>query len=86
MSDLDQQFKDQLDQEHQWPAVYMFKFIVPKGIETQIEALFNAEETSSKVSRRGNYVSVTARVTMGSSEEVIEIYRAANEIEGVIAL
>ena len=86
MDDPNQAFKDQLDLEHEWPSLYMFKFIVPKGGEAQIEALFTPDQISSKLSKRGNYVSVTAKLTMQSSEEVIAIYQAAYQIEGIIAL
>jgi putative lipoic acid-binding regulatory protein len=86
MDDQNQDFKDQLDQEHEWPDLFMFKFIVPRDRQSQIEALFKPEQITSKASKRGNYVSITAKVTMQSSDEVIAIYEAAYRIEGVIAL
>ncbi|MGI9545332.1 MAG: DUF493 family protein [Cyclobacteriaceae bacterium] len=86
MDDQNQDFKDQLDQEHEWPDLYMFKFIVPKDRQSQIEALFEPRQISSKASKRGNYISVTAKVTMQSSDEVIAVYQAAYQIEGIIAL
>lgn len=86
MDDQNQDFKDQLDQEHEWPDLYMFKFIVPSDRQSQIEALFEPEQITSKASKRGNYVSVTAKVTMRSSDDVIAVYEAAYRIEGVIAL
>lgn len=80
------QFKEKLDSEYSWPSLYMFKFIVPKGKEEDIIALFPSNETSTKASKKGNYISVTAKVMMGSSEEIIKIYEKAYEIEGVISL
>lgn len=79
-------FKDKLDNQHVWPSLYMFKFIVPKGIEDQIISLFPKNELTSKASKEGNYISITAKIMMGSSDEVIRIYQEAHKIEGVIAL
>jgi len=79
-------FKEKLDDAHKWPSLYMFKFIVPKGKEEEVFALFPKNDLSTKKSSKGNYVSVTAKVMMGSSEAVMEKYREANKIEGVLAL
>jgi len=37
-------------------------------------------------SSKGNYVSVTARLRMESSEEIVNVYKSAGDVEGVIAL
>lgn len=79
-------FKEKLDSQHVWPSLYMFKFIVPKGKENEIFSLFPRNELTSKSSKEGNYTSLTAKVMMGSSNEVIRIYREAYKIEGIIAL
>jgi putative lipoic acid-binding regulatory protein len=39
-----------------------------------------------RASSKGNYVSVTARLYMASSEEVLAIYHAAGRVDGVISL
>ncbi len=75
-----------LDQEHQWPSWYLFKFIVPRGKEDLVVALFPDGKTSIKSSSKGNYRSVTSKVMMSSAEEVLEIYEKAGHIEGVLAL
>lgn len=79
-------FKERLDRNHTWPAEYMFKFIVPKGKEDQISVLFSQKDVSTKESSSGNYISVTSRMMIKSSEEVIRIYEEAQKVEGVIAL
>ncbi|CAN5436167.1 DUF493 family protein [soil metagenome] len=79
-------FKEKLDSQHVWPSLYMFKFIVPKGTEQEIQSLFPRNELTLKKSKQGNYISLTAKVMMGSSDEIIRIYREAYKIEGVIAL
>jgi uncharacterized protein len=81
-----QNFKEKLDDQYSWPALYMFKFIVNKGKESEVVALFPFNEVTTKLSKNGNYISVTAKVMMGSSDEIIRIYEEAYKIEGVISL
>ena len=81
-----QSFKEKLDSIHAWPSLYMFKFIVPVGKEEEIEQLFPKNEVKTKHSSQGNYISLTAKLMINSSEEVINIYKKANEVQGVIAL
>jgi len=81
-----EEFKERLDQEHNWPAPYLFKFIVPKDLQDRVSAHFPEDSVSIKSSSNGNYRSITVNLTMGSSEEVLEIYEKVHQIEGVIAL
>lgn len=80
----------QLAQHQEWPAVYMFKFIIPADNQklSQVENLFNTEEAEVTVrqSSKGNYVSITAKELMLNPEKVIERYRDAEGIEGLISL
>lgn len=79
-------FADKLDQHYAWPSLYIFKFIVPKGKEDELKKLFPQHSTSEKQSKNGNYHSITIQMMMPSSQSVIEIYRQAATIEGLIAL
>lgn len=81
-----EQFKEQLDNEYSWPALYMFKFIVPNEQEGEVKALFPYNELTSKASKNGKYISVTAQVMMNSSEAIVQIYEKAYKIEGIISL
>jgi uncharacterized protein len=87
---MDQQwlekFRDQLDRHHAWPTLYTFKFIVPAGKEREVKELFPKHASTERPSKNGNYTSVTLKMMMPSSEAVIEIYQAAAQIEGIIAL
>lgn len=82
--------KKALDQYHSWPSVYMFKFIVPADNEkvAQIQALFNTKtaQITTRPSKKGTYLSLTAREVMVSADQVMKKYKQAAEIEGVIAL
>ena len=79
-------FKEKLDSQYSWPSLYMFKFIVARGKEDKVLRLFPYNEVTTKQSKNGNYISITAKVMMGSSEDIIKIYEEAYKIEGVISL
>ncbi len=81
------EFKQRLDEHHQWPCTYMFKFIVPQDQTQNILNLFESrDELRTRPSRHGRYMSVTAKCTVSSSEEVVAVYQAAAQVEGVISL
>jgi len=79
-------FHQKLDQQYNWPALYMFKFIVPRGKEQGIKRLFPKNDILEKLSTKGNYSSLTIQMMLNSSEEVIRIYTEAGQVEGVISL
>jgi hypothetical protein len=85
-----EKLREQLSQSTTWPSLYMFKFIVPAQNEkiAQVEGLFNTEEAQIQLrqSRKGNFVSFTAKEMMISPEKVIERYVEAEAIEGLISL
>ncbi len=75
-----------LDDQNDWPAAYLFKFIVPKAGLEQMKGVFDGHPVKVRASNQGNYLSVTARLEMNSSDEVIAVYKAAGEVEGVVSL
>jgi len=83
-------FRELLEQNYTWPSVYMFKFICPSDNQTvaQVEALFNTEtaEVTLNRSKKGNFVSVTAKELMTSADAVVERYEKARNIPGLISL
>lgn len=79
-------FKEKLDKHYSWPALYVFKFIVPTGKEDDVKQLFHMHEPTEKTSKNGNYTSVTFQMMMPSSDAIINVYVAASKIEGLIAL
>lgn len=80
------EFKQKLEEVHDFPTVYMFKFIVTEAKKAEVQALFPKHRLTLKPSSKGKYISVTAQVLMPSSDKVMEIYQQASKIEGVIAL
>lgn len=84
-----ERLRTRLDQVHDWPGVYMFKFVLEPERERldRVLALFTAEaEVLRRYSTGGKYVSITAREVMMSADEVLDRYDRASEIPGVIVL
>lgn len=79
-------FKGKLEEQSSFPTLYMFKFIVPSGKEQEVAELLPNNEMTLKVSSKGNYVSATIKAMMPSSDAIIDVYKQAAEIEGVISL
>ena len=86
MSDNFEAFKKKLDDQHDWPTDYLFKFIVPKSRETEVCDFLPKQKIKIKESKKGNYVSVSVMFEMNSREVVMCIYEKAHKIEGLIAL
>jgi len=81
-----EKFKDLLDQSYQWPDYYEFKFIIKiteKHLVVEKLIGFQITETTSK---NGNYISISARKLMISTDEVLKIYEVMSSVKGVISL
>lgn len=82
--------KVKLEENTTFPAKYLYKFIVPSSEEkvNQVEDLFNfgGAVINKNVSKTGKFTSVSIQVTMDSADAVIEKYREAEKIEGIISL
>lgn len=79
----------QLAQNSSWPSVYMFKFIIPESNQgyALLRSLFGEESRLfTRHSSGGKYISVTVKEMMINPGEVIDRYRKASVIEGIIAL
>ena len=80
-------FKEKLDKFYAWPSLYTFKFIVPIGKQEELRQLFPLHTTATeKSSQNGKYVSLTYHMMMPSGESVVEVYKKAAAIEGIVAL
>jgi hypothetical protein len=72
-----------------FPQVYFFKFIVPNKNDNvaKVSALYDTTaQLQLKQSSSGKFVSVSNKQVMLSAEDIIDIYKKASEIEGLIAL
>jgi hypothetical protein len=75
-----------LDENHQWPGDYLFKFIVPATECEHFLALTPALQWIKKPSSEGKYISMTANHRCQDSDEVLNIYRQVNTVKGIITL
>jgi uncharacterized protein len=83
------ELRNKLNASGTWPQVYMFKFIVPSDNQkiAQTESLFEDDaEIKLQPSSTGKYTSITARVVMMDAEQIINTYKKAAHIEGIISL
>ncbi len=79
-------FRELLDQNYQWPDYYTWKFIVKVDSHHQVVALLEGHEISIKTSEKGNYISITSRKFVLSTDEVLEVYKLIAAIPGVMSL
>lgn len=80
-------FRELLETEYNWPANYTFKFIVPASQLNAVKQLFEADcDLKIKDSSGGKYKSVTIVGLMLDADSIIEIYKRASAIEGIISL
>jgi len=76
---------EQLD----FPNVYYFKFIVPneEALITSVKNLFRRDsDVKLKTSSSGKFISVSHKQAMLSADEIINLYKQASKIEGIISL
>lgn len=82
-------FREKLSQSMSFPGVYMFKFIITSEHRNiaLVDNLFGPEaEISSKESTEGKYTSITARQVVMNVDEIIDVYRKAARIKGIMFL
>lgn len=82
--------KNSLEATTNFPAKYLYKFIVPtdgNGIK-EIEAIFNHQGAviTTRESSKGTFTSISIELTMLSATKVIEKYKEASKIKGIISL
>lgn len=79
----------ELFEEKNFPLLYPFKFIIKKDQEKMIKIKLIFDETaeiSMRDSKNGNYMSITIKQMMLSTDDIISRYRQMEKIEGVISL
>jgi hypothetical protein len=79
-------FRELLDQNYQWPDFYTWKFIVKAESHSQLVAILEGHEITTKTSEKGTYISITVRKYVQSTDEVLAVYRLVSQIPGVMSL
>jgi putative lipoic acid-binding regulatory protein len=82
--------KVQLEDTTKFPTDYMYKFIVPSDENQvkEVEDLFNNKgaDIKTKSSKTGKYISLSIILKIESANKVIEYYKKAEKIKGIISL
>ncbi len=82
--------KVELDNSNEWPAEYLFKFIVPTTTANvlAVENAFNDLGAVIKTTKSKNekFTSVSINVQMVSAQQIIDKYMEVSVIEGIISL
>lgn len=86
MTDQKEQFQNILDEHHQWPCPYLFKFIVPTENLSMVMELFPSEDVKTRESKSGKYTSISVESHMCSSKDVMEVYAKVSAVPGVMSL
>lgn len=78
-----------LDERHEWPSLYAFKFIVPEGHGESLRAVLpEPARVDTRGSSGGKYTAYTFYCAMGSGREVLDVYARVRDcrIPGLISL
>lgn len=88
--DFYKNLKVQLEDTTIFPADYMYKFIVPSdGNQVkEVEDIFNntGAVIQTKKSKTGKYISVSIVLKISNADSVINYYKKAEKIKGIISL
>lgn len=75
-----------MDETIKFPTEYLFKFIVPVAVVHQITLILQGMDIDERASSNGKYISVSAKKKFDNSDEIINIYKRASVIQGIISL
>ena len=82
--------KQKLEENHNFPEDYLFKFIIPNSQEKVIEILkvFDGLKytMSNRESKNGKYTSLSINAFVLDANQVIDLYKKVGAIEEVIML
>lgn len=80
----------ELEETTAFPSLYLFKFIVPNTSEniTQTQNIFDHSGAviTTKPSKNGKYMAISVQVEMTSAALIIEKYKQAAQIPGIVSL
>lgn len=79
-------FRALLDESYQWHDYYEFKFIVKDADKQVVLDILAGYQIVEQPSKKGTYVSISARKLMKSSDEVIDVYVKMAPLKGVMSL
>jgi uncharacterized protein len=83
-------FQENLELDNEFPAEYIYKFIIPTSEEklNTLNAIFIDFESTftTRQSSTGKFTSISISILHNSSQEIIDLYKKATLIEGIKSL
>ncbi len=79
-------FKQLLEEHHQFPHHFEFRFIVPSEHLEDFKLLVGECDISIRDSKNGKYLGLSFKILVLSSDEVVALYEKFSRVKGVIAL
>ena len=80
----------QLEETTTFPAIYLYKFIIPTDKDEQKKLLSHFDNLGATVdtkhSKNGKFTSFSIRVNMKTAASVIQKYKDVSNIKGIISL
>ncbi len=85
-----ERLKVELDMSNTWPALYLFKFIVP-SVDDNVERVELAFDCMGAVikttkSKTGKFTSISVDVQVKDSQQIIDKYQEVATIKGIVSL
>lgn len=85
-----ERLKVELDMSNTWPALYLFKFIVPTEEDNveRVELAFDCMGAVIKTtkSKTGKFTSISVDVTVKDAQEIVDKYLEVSTIKGIVSL
>jgi putative lipoic acid-binding regulatory protein len=85
-----ERLKVELDISNTWPALYLFKFIVPTENDNveRVELAFDCMGAIIKTtkSKTGKFTSISVDVQVKDAQEIVDKYLEVSTIKGIISL
>lgn len=82
--------KAKLEENHNFPEDYLYKFIFPnENLKlTELYQIFDKIKytISTRESKNGKYISASIQAFVMDADQVIDLYKKVSEIEGVVML
>jgi hypothetical protein len=78
--------KKLLDEHHDGPFTYHFKFVMPLESVTSFSKLIPGIQTTSRMSANSKFVSISFDLHAKSAEDVVEIYKRVQSVPGLMSL
>ncbi|QZE12942.1 DUF493 domain-containing protein [Halosquirtibacter laminarini] len=89
MLDPYKRLEEILKEDKSWPKPYMYKFIVPNHddkVNKVKKMMPEPEKVVMRSSKDLKYISISLKTIVNSADDILELYKRIDQVEGVIKL